>query len=140
MIKGSCACGGVRFEIEAARSMTHCHCVNCRKLTAASFATYVHAEKDKFHWLGGEELISRYESSPGSFRNFCRTCGSMVPGQASYLSWVSIPAGLFDDDPGVRPLLHVFASSKAPWHEINDGLPQHAKWVPRFEPKPGTSA
>jgi cyclohexyl-isocyanide hydratase len=23
MIRGSCACGGVRFEIEAARSMTH---------------------------------------------------------------------------------------------------------------------
>ena len=42
MIKGSCACATVRFEIEAARSMTHCHCVNCRKLTAASVATYVH--------------------------------------------------------------------------------------------------
>ena len=57
MIKGSCACGRVRFEIEAARSMTHCHCVNCRKLTAASVATYVHVEKDKFRWLAGEDNI-----------------------------------------------------------------------------------
>ena len=55
MIKGSCACGRVRFEIDAARSMTHCHCVNCRKLTAASVATYVHVEKDKFRWLAGED-------------------------------------------------------------------------------------
>ena len=77
----------------------------------------------------------RLKSSPGSFRKFCRTCGSMVPGQAPYLATVSIPAGLFDDDPGVRPRLHVFTSSKAPWHEITDDLPQHPKWVPGFEPK-----
>ena len=51
----------------------------------------------------------------------------MVPGQAPYLATVSILAGLFDDDPGVRPRLHVFTSSKAPWHEITDDLPQHPK-------------
>jgi hypothetical protein len=135
MIKGSCACGVVRFEMDAVRSMTHCHCSNCRKLTGASFATYVHVEKDKFRWLGGEHTVRRYESAPGSFRSFCSTCGSLVPGQAPYLPTVSVPAGLLDDDPGVRPRLHVFTSSKAPWWEINDGLPQHARWVPGFEPK-----
>jgi hypothetical protein len=45
------------------------------------------------------------------------------------------PAGLLDDDPDVRPRLHVFTSSKAPWWEIADDLPQHAKWVPGYEPK-----
>jgi hypothetical protein len=70
MIKGSCACGGIRFEIEAVRSMTHCHCTICRKLTGASFATYVHVEKAKFRWLGGDKTIRRYESAPGSFRAF----------------------------------------------------------------------
>jgi hypothetical protein len=106
MIRGGCACGGIRFEIEAVRSLTHCHCTICRKLTGAAFATYAHVEKAKFHWLEGEELISRYESTPGSFRYFCRICGSLVPGQAPYLATVSIPAGLLDDDPGVRP--HVY--------------------------------
>ena len=67
MIKGGCACGGIRFEIDAVRSMTHCHCTTCRKLTGASFATFAHVEKDKFRWLAGEELISRYESSSGQF-------------------------------------------------------------------------
>ena len=68
MIRGSCACGGVRFEIDEVRSLTHCHCVNCRKLTAATFATYAHVEKDKFRLISGEEQIARYESAPGSFR------------------------------------------------------------------------
>ena len=135
MIRGGCACGGIRFESEAVRSLTHCHCTICRKLTGAAFATYAHVEKAKFHWLEGEQLITRYESTPGSFRAFCRICGSLVPGQAPYLATVSIPAGLLDDDPGVRPRLHVFASSKAPWWEINDDLPQHAKWVPGYQPK-----
>jgi len=135
MIKGSCACGGVRFEFEAALAMTYCHCANCRKLTGASFATYVHVEQPKFRWLAGEDLINRYESAPGSFRAFCRICSSLVPGQAPHLPTVSVPAGLLDDDPGVRPRLHVFTASKAPWWEITDDLPQHAKWVPGFEPK-----
>jgi hypothetical protein len=34
--------------------------------------------------------------------------------------------GTLDDDPGVRPSLHLFVGSKAPWHDIADALPQHA--------------
>jgi hypothetical protein len=135
MIRGSCACGGIGFEIEAVRAMTHCHCTTCRKLSGASFATYAHVEKAKFHWLSGQELIVTYESAPGSFRSFCRRCSARVPGAVPYLETVSVPAGLLDDDPGVRPRLHVFTSSKAPWLTIDDGLPQHPKWVPGFEPK-----
>jgi hypothetical protein len=135
MIKGSCLCGGIRFEIDAVRSLTHCHCGSCRKLTGAAFASYVHVEADKFRLVSGEDLAQRFESSPGSFRTFCRVCGSIAPGRAPYLTTVSIPAGLLDDDPGVRPKLHVFVDSKAPWWEIADGLPQHGKWVPGFAPK-----
>jgi len=135
MIKGSCACGGIRFEIDKVLALTHCHCSICRKLSGAAFASYVHVAKDKFRWVSGEDLVTRYESTPGSTRGFCRVCGSQAPGQAPYLPTVSIAAGLLDDDPGVRPMLHVFTSSKAPWWEINDGLPQHEKWMPGYEPK-----
>ena len=117
------------------RSMTHCHCATCRKLTGASFATYAHVEKGKFRWRGGEDLINRYESAPGSVRAFCRVCSSLVPGQAPYLKTVSVPAGLLDGDPGVRPRLHVFTASKAPWWEIRDDLPQFERWVPGYAPK-----
>src|SRR6266481_2767783 len=135
MIRGGCACGGVRFEIDRVRALTHCHCTICRKLSGAAFATYAHVDADKFCWLSGDDLIARYESTPGSLRQFCGACGSPVPGKASYLPTMSIPAGLLDDDPVVRPMLHVFTSSRAPWWEIQDALPQHEKWVPGFEPK-----
>src|ERR671910_666927 len=44
----------------------------------------------------------------------CKICGCLTPGKASYLETFSTPAGLFDDDPKVRPRLHVFTSSRAP--------------------------
>ena len=135
MIKGSCACGGIRFEVDEVAALTHCHCSICHKLSGAAFATYAHVTKRKFRLLSGEDLMTQFESTPGSRRNFCRVCSSPAPGQAPYLPTVSIAAGLFDDDPGVRPMLHVFASSKAPWWEIADTLPQHEKWVPGYEPK-----
>jgi hypothetical protein len=47
----------------------------------------------------------------------------------------SVPAGLLDDDPVVRPSMHVFTASKAPWVELNDNLQQYEKWVPGFVPK-----
>jgi hypothetical protein len=135
-ITGGCLCGGVRFEIDEARSLTFCHCTNCRKLSGAAVASYVHVDVGKFRLLTGEDLIGRFESAPGSFRNFCRTCSSPVPGKAAYLSTLSIPVGLFDDDPGVRPKLHVFVRSKLPWVQITDGLPQHETWVPGLAPDP----
>jgi hypothetical protein len=35
-----------------------------------------------------------------------------------------LPLGALDDDPKVKPMLHAFVGSKAPWHDITDALPQ----------------
>jgi hypothetical protein len=135
MIRGSCLCGGIRFEVDEVMALTHCHCSICRKLTGAAFATYAHVKSEHFRLVSGEELMAGYESTPGSHRKFCRVCGSPAPGKASYLPTISINAGLLDDDPGRRPMLHTFVSSKAPWCDITDGLRQFATWVPGYEPK-----
>ena len=135
MIRGSCHCGTVRFEIDQVRALTHCHCANCRKLTGAAFASYAHVEAEKFRFVAGEDMTVSYESAPGSFRHRCKVCGCLTPGRAPYLTTVSVPAGLLDDDPVARPRLHVFTSSRAPWWTIADDLPQYDKWVPGYEPK-----
>ena len=134
VIGGQCACGDVRFEVDAVVAMTHCHCSICRKLSGAVFGTYVHVPADSFRLLSGDADIREYESTPGSFRRFCGRCGSPVPGQAPYLETVSVPAGLLDDDPGVKPSLHLFTGSKAPWWDITDELTQFETWVPGYGP------
>src|SRR5262249_6449655 len=106
MIKGSCACGGITFEVEKVLALTTCHCSICRKLSGSAVGAYRHVAKKDFRLVSGEELMTNYESTPGSTRKFCKVCGSTAPGQAPYLPTVSIPAGLFDNDPGVKPMLH----------------------------------
>jgi hypothetical protein len=44
---------------------------------------------------------------------------------------VIIPAGTLDDDPGVRPIVNIFADSKAPWFDIEDSLPQFNEFPPK---------
>jgi hypothetical protein len=44
---------------------------------------------------------------------------------------VSIPAGSLDDDPKIRPLVHLYAASKPSWYEITDGLPEFDELAPR---------
>ncbi len=126
MITGSCLCGAVRWQVDGdLGTMSHCHCSMCRKAHGAPFGTYVSAASDNFRWLGGEETISTYESSPGFVRAFCGQCGSVVPDPADDDGHVFIPAGGLDSDPGVRPESHIFAATKAPWHIIGDDLPRH---------------
>ncbi|MBT3373875.1 MAG: GFA family protein [Rhodospirillaceae bacterium] len=125
MIRGSCLCGSVGWEIHGpVGNMSHCHCSICRKAHGAPFATYLSTDMDSYRLVTGEGTIRRYESSPGFSRSFCATCGSVVPMRVGE-GRIAIPAGCLDDDPGIRPSMHIFAASKAPWHPITDNLPRH---------------
>ncbi len=128
MIRGSCLCGGVRYEIAGElRDAGNCHCSMCRRTHGAAFGTYAQVNPDEFRWVAGQELVSAYESSPGGYRCFCRVCGSPL-GADGKLSWVTL--GTVEGDPGVRPRGHIFVGSKAPWYEITDDLPQFDAWHP----------
>lgn len=126
---GSCLCGRVRWEFSGKPFLfNHCHCVQCRKAGGAAFASNLHVYPAQFRWLAGEELVGRFESSPGVRRSFCATCGGNV---AIVLhDQVVLPAGAMDDDCGAQPQLHFFAGEKLAWHEIADGLPAFKTWPP----------
>lgn len=124
MANGSCLCGKVTFTIGGVMSnMTHCHCSICRKIHGSLFATYL--EATELSYTGGQELIQEYVSSQDFDRCFCKECGSVLPEKASTNPGVYyVPAGLLDDDPGIRPEAHIFTESKADAYTIHDELPQ----------------
>lgn len=134
MVRGSCFCGGVRYEADQVAVMSHCHCVVCRKTSGAAFATWAHVEPRYFRFVQGEQLVKKHLNAEGMGREFCGVCGSPVPGKPEHMTSWSIPAGTLDDDPEVRPVAHVFVSSRAHWWTIGDDLPQFEKWAPGFEP------
>jgi len=128
MIRGSCLCGDVRFEIDGVlKGASHCHCSMCRKAHGAAFGTYAAAKAAEFRFVSGEDRITRYRSSAEVVRAFCARCGSTLPWpRESEPEVVDVVLGILDDDPGLRPSHHIFVASKAPWHEITDNLPQYA--------------
>ena len=124
-LRGSCLCGEVRFEIDGPlMRSSHCHCRQCQKAHGAPFRARARVAAADFRFLAGEELVSYYESTPGTHRGFCKVCGAPVlvkfdehsrsaqadPGAVA-LYGVALAA--LDDDPGVRPDAHAFIIDKS---------------------------
>lgn len=133
VVRGSCLCGGVRFEVTPPfRIAVHCHCSRCRKHSGTFGLTQGRVPRDRFRLVQGEELLRVYEPQGGKVKAFCSECGSSLFGG----DWpdgdeVSIRLGSFDEDPQVRPQAHVFTESRAAWFELpDDGLPRHAGRLP----------
>jgi hypothetical protein len=127
VLTGSCLCGGIRYEIDGELdSVVNCHCSMCRKAQGSAFRTRASVAHERFRIVQGKELVAEYQSSPSTVRRFCRVCGSPMMN-----SWKGNPGayglalGTLDQDPGAKPVRHLFVASKAPWHSITDGLPQY---------------
>ena len=127
MVRGSCLCQGFRFEISGDfGDMMNCHCSMCRKAHGAAFATFATCRTDDYKIVQGEDLVSKYQSSEQGVRSFCKVCGANLP--MALEEQVAIPAGILDDDPGVRISAHYFVGSKAAWVGIADDAPQHREF------------
>lgn len=132
MLRGSCLCQGVAFEIDGAlKDPLYCHCSMCRKAHGTAFRARAKVLAKEFRWSRGEELVRYYESSPGEHRGFCSVCGSNLISKFDAKPAVyGLALGVLDDDPQVRPVCHVYVGSKAPWFEITDSLPQYETLPP----------
>lgn len=133
MIKGGCYCGAVKYESQGrVLKFVNCHCPDCRKLSGSAFASVLAVEEGGFKVVAGEDNLVPFQSSPGKVRSFCRTCGSHVFARAETRpGMVLIRAGTLDDDPGLRPQMHIWVKAKAPWYEIHDVLPKYDESLPQ---------
>jgi len=131
-IRGACLCGEVRYEIDGKLlGAGNCHCSMCRKAHGAAFATYANVDPESFRWVCGEDLVAFYESSPNAGRSFCRKCGSTLGASEGGRTYVTL--GTVEGDPGIRPSVHIFVGSIAPWYEIEDEMPQFDEDAPPGE-------
>mgnify|MGYP001486543675 CR=1 FL=1 len=131
--RGSCLCGAVHFVLAAAPiTARNCHCSRCRLARAAAHGANLVAPHDAIRVTRGAEEIASYRIPDAQFfrQTFCRTCGGKVPRHDEGRGIAIAPLGGFDDDPGIRPDMHMYVASKAPWFEITDALPQHPEGVP----------
>ena len=133
MLEGSCACGRVRYELDGnlVGPLGYCHCWQCRKHSGSSFGTTAAVKASELRVVAGEELLSSWQSSPGIHRFFAGCCGSpLYKRRDDFPALLGLRLGTLDSDPGRTVEEHIFVSSKVPWVEIRDGLPQQAGGAP----------
>ena len=126
MLKGSCLCGGIRFEASGLCSkIGFCHCSRCRKCSGTSAAGSLKVGFDDLRWLVGQDLLTA-----GPKHSFCRVCGSPMPDVNKRKTLYDVPVGCLDGDPQLLVGDHIFVGSKASWDAIGDGAPQYAEGGP----------
>ncbi len=132
MLRGSCLCGAVSFEIDGRISdIYQCHCSFCRKATGSSGISVFLSSGTAFSWQSGENSVQLYKTASGYRSVFCNTCGSRLPDPNPDESTFWVPAGLVDEpDLGVKVGAHIYVGSKATWDLIGDDGVQHDEHFP----------
>jgi hypothetical protein len=123
MINGSCLCGKVQFQITGEPySLSYCHCSRCRK-SAGVFSAVLIGKADDLLVTTGQDHIANFEPDTDARhqRCFCKECGSSLGSLANGDVYV-VAASALDDDPKLRPSVHIHTASKPEWYEINDEL------------------
>lgn len=120
MLKGSCCCGKIQFELTKQPSvMGTCFCSRCRKLGAS---TIIFTEKENISILEGKNYIETYlpENGYKYERNFCNNCGSSLGEILSQEKSIPIPANLIDDEMSIEPTFVEFIHEKPNWCKFSN--------------------
>lgn len=129
-LKGSCACGAVAYEVdEFFTPVIHCNCDTCRRVLGTPFNSVAGAKREHFRVKVGQDKLKFFESSPGKSRVFCGECGTHLYGEKAGQDRLIVRVGTLNDDPKIRPAMHIWTSQRKPWLAY-EGLVEHEEWQP----------
>ena len=122
---GGCLCGAIRYVARGVPvNVRICHCRICQRATGAPFFARALFPIDAVAVQG---RTSAFASSPELRRRFCPSCGTSVFAQREE-AYLAVTLASLDEPGQLPPTLHMWTSSKVPWVELNDGLPQFSEW------------
>ena len=127
-LKGGCLCGTVRYVASGSPVNARvCHCRLCQRAIGAAFNARVLYRREQVAITGP---LQTYPSSPELRRGFCAACGTTLFSLRDSAGLIGVTTGSLDDPTGFAPAEHIWISSKQPWVELDDGLPQYAQGPP----------
>jgi hypothetical protein len=125
MLRGSCLCEAVHFEVEDAfLYAAYCHCSRCRRRSGSAFTAFGGIEIERLRVTAGMQHLLVTQESEVGYVCFCNKCLSPLYAAVRQRKFVHVQLGALSDAPSRRPDHHIFVGSKAPWHDITDDLPQ----------------
>lgn len=125
MLTGKCLCGAVEYTVaDEFLYALNCHCSNCRRATGSAFKPLAGIERGKLRVAKGKADLLIFGAHDAHDAR-CKICGSLLYSVVRDGAFVHVAMGTLVDDPSIRPTMHIFVGSKAPWHTITDSLPQY---------------
>jgi hypothetical protein len=124
-IEGGCACGAVRYRLDAPPLCVYvCHCTDCQTLTTSVFSlnglvraeTHEVTQGELKHWM-------RTAASGNQIPQYvCAVCGVRIytePPQGSGMRTLRL--GTLDDTRWLRPAAAIWMKSAQPWLAMPEG-------------------
>lgn len=126
MLKGSCNCGGVTFELHGTLAPPSvCHCSQCRKQSGHVWSSTVVPQENLS--FTAKDTLCWYSASDTAKRGFCGTCGAFLFWQHNDENEVSVAMGALEAPTDLVLNRHIFVADKGDYYEITDNLPQRAQ-------------
>ena len=128
-LTGRCLCGAVAYQVtDAFEYAMNCHCSQCRRATGSAFKPFAGIRREHLAITDGADAIMIYGDAAAAHDLHCGRCGSLLVSIVRNSAYAHVTMGTLLDAPSIRPAMHIFVGSKAPWYEISDDLPQHARF------------
>ena len=117
-IEGGCLCGGVRYRLRAEPTqLSDCHCIDCRRASAAPFVTWGALSREDIEILSGE---LRKVSHAGRLRSFAACCGSPLFFQDDQASAsIDVTIASLDDPQSYSPQVAIWTEDRLPWVQLS---------------------
>jgi hypothetical protein len=125
---GGCRCGAVRFEAEGApEHSTLCWCTECRRSAGAPVVLWTLFGRDQVRITG---TPTSYESSPGTIRQFCGTCGTglFYLNEQIFPGKTDIQGAAFDEADAFAPVAHIQVADAPGWRPGMAELPHFPRY------------
>ncbi len=126
-ITGRCLCGEITYTLAGELLfLYHCHCVECRRFSGASFATNATVVRADLQIEDPQHKLSRYPLTTGS-RYFCSDCGSPIYSSADDGEICALHCGNIIDPPAKVLDANLWTSEKCPWAVIDPDVQNFEK-------------
>ncbi|MBC6408157.1 MAG: GFA family protein [Rhodobacteraceae bacterium] len=125
MVKGSCECGAIVFELQPPLgAVVACHCTQCRKTSGHIWAATAVDDANLRISLLKAGALRWYRSSAIAQRAFCTECGASLFYKRDDSSKTSVGAGALDSPTHLQLSQHIFVRDKGDYYTITCPMPQ----------------
>jgi hypothetical protein len=121
-ILGGCLCGKFKYQLgHELSNVNNCHCLDCRRASAAPFVTWGSTQTEDFQVMTGELKRVNFADRVRSFAACCHTPILFQDGPDSQSVDVTIVS--LDDPGSYSPSAEIWTDDKLPWIVLNPELP-----------------